>query len=176
MKTMKKLLSMLLFAGALCTFCSCSTDDEDTTPISSTQLFGTWKLVNDADMTIVTTLTFSNERIINYSVTNTAVNPTIPANCPTYTKVILVDPTLDPAYSPWTPATKEYTKEQGYFTVSGNKLTFWPQVSRTSTDGSIWTETPAADMTSMEEYIFAINNANVMTLTSGSGVRQTYLR
>ena len=173
---MKKLLSMLLFTGALFTLCSCSTDDEDNAPMTPAQLMGTWSLVNDADRSIVTTLTFSTERFINYSATNTAVNPTIPANCPTYTKSILVDPTLDPAFDPRTKPTKEYTREQGYFTVSGNKLTFWPQVSRTSSDGTAWVETPAADLNSMEEYTFNLNNNNVMTLTAANGTRQTYLR
>ena len=60
--------------------------------------------------------------------------------------------------------------------MSGNTLTLWPQVGRTSTDGTTWTETAAADMTSMEEYTYVLNNNNVMILTTGAGAKQTYLR
>lgn len=174
---MRKLLSLIALGGIALLLSSCTTDDEDTVAATPAQLFGTWKLVNDADRQTETQLTFSNEPFINYSATHTTVNPTIPANCPTYTKTIVVDPTLDPAYTPSGKAVKkEYTKEQGYFTVSGSRLTLWPQVNRTSSDGTTWAETAAADMASMEEYTYTLNNANVMILTSGNGTRQTWLR
>lgn len=169
---MKKLLSLLLLGGALLVFTSCSTDDDEVVRTTPAQLFGTWSLVNDADPNVTTTLTFSNEKFINYSATHTSQNPTIPANAPTYTRSIT---TITPATG-WEPATAEYSREQGYFTVSGNTLTLWPQVGRTSTDGTTWTETAAADMTSMEEYTYVLNNNNVMILTTGAGAKQTYLR
>ena len=173
---MRKLLSLIALGGIALLLSSCATDDEQKANVTPAQLYGTWSLVNDADPTNVTKLTFSQETFINYSATHTTVNPTIPANCPSYTKSILIDPTLDPAYTPWSAATKEYTKEQGYFTILGNKLTFWPQVSRTSSDGTTWAETAAADLASMEEYTFSLNNANVMVLIKGDGTRQTFLK
>lgn len=175
---MKKLLSLFAMAGVAFLLCSCSSDDdEDVKPaVNTPQLLGKWSQVNDADLTRVTTLEFTTEPYINYSASHTAVNPTIPENCPTYTKTILVDPSLDPTQVPVGPVTKEYTRQQGYFTVSGNMVSLWPQVSRTSTDGSNWTEVPAANLPSMELYTYTFTNANVLVLTLGNGTRQTFLK
>lgn len=170
---MKKLLSLMALGVAVFLLSSCSTDDEDTPTGTPAELYGTWTLVNDADRTITTTLTFSTERFINYSATSTTVNPSIPANCPTYTKDIVVDPSIT---DPYAINQKEYTKEQGYFTISGNQLTFWPQVSRTSTDGTAWQQTAAADLPSMELYTFVLSAHNIMIITKGDGTKQTYLK
>ena len=170
---MKKLLSLMAIGVAFLLLSSCSSDDDDKAPVAPTELYGTWSLVNDADRTIMTTLTFSTQRFINYSATSTTINPTIPANCPTYTRDILKDPSIT---DPYAVNQKEYTKEQGYFTVSGNQLTLWPQVSRTSTDGTTWTETAAADLPSMELYTYVLSAANIMIITKGDGTRQTYLK
>ena len=172
MKKMKKVFTLLTLAMMALGLASCSSDDNDNAPVTPAQLFGNWSLVNDHDRTITTTLTFSNERFINYSVTNTAINPTIPANCPTYTRLIIVDPSVTDPYA----TQKEYTKEEGYFTILGSQLTLWPQVNRTSTDGTVYTETAVADLPSMEVYTFSLNNANVMVLTKGDGTRQTFTR
>ena len=169
---MKKVLTLMALAVLSLGLVSCSSDDNEAGPVTPVQLYGNWSLVNDADPTLITTLTFSNEPFINYSATNTSLNPTIPANSPTYTRYILVDPSITDPYA----TTKEYTKEQGYFTISGNKLMLWPQVNRTSSDGTLWTDTPVADHPSMEEYTFSLNNANVMVLTKGDGTKFTYTR
>ena len=169
---MKKFFTLMALAMMSLCLVSCSSDDNDNAPITPAQLFGTWSLVNDADPNTITTLLFSHDPIKNYSATYTAINPTIPANSPTYTKNIVV---ITPATYRQA-ETREYTREQGYFTVSGNQLTFWPQVSRTSTDGTAWTDTPTADLVSMEVYSFSLNNPNVMVFTKGDGTRQTYIR
>ena len=126
---MKKLFPLMVLAMMSVCLMSCSSDDDGGNGIVvPQQLFGTWTLVNDAEPLVVTTLVFSNEKFINYSATNTAINPTIPANCPTYTKEIVTTTQAYPTNQ------KEWVREQGYFTISGNSITFWPQVSRNSTD------------------------------------------
>ena len=168
---MKKLFPLMVLAMMSVCLMSCSSDDDGGNGIVvPQQLFGTWTLVNDAEPLVVTTLVFSNEKFINYSATNTAVNPTIPANCPTYTKEIVTTTQAYPTNQ------KEWVREQGYFTISGNSITFWPQVSRNSTDGTTWTETAVADLPSMELYTYSSTNNNVMVLTKGDGTRQTYIR
>lgn len=167
---MKKLFTFMVLAMMSACLISCSSDDDSNDIVIPAQLYGTWNLVNDADPLVVTTINFSNDPIINYSATTTAINPTIPANCPTYTKEIVTTTRTYPT------ETKEYTREQGYFTMSGNLITFWPQVSRTSTDGTTWTQTAAADLASMEVYTLTLNNNNVMVLTRGDGTRQTFIR
>lgn len=167
---MKKLFSLVVLAMMSAGLISCSSDDDNNGRVVPAQLFGQWTLVNDAEPTVVTTLNFTNEPFTNFSATYTAVNPTIPANSPTYTKEIVTTTHTYPNEQ------KEYVREQGYFTISGNILTFWPHVSRTSADGTIWTETAIADLASMEVYSFVLNNANVMVFTKGDGTKQTYIR
>ncbi len=172
-KTMRKLLSLIALAGCFLLFCACSSDDDETTATKA-RMYGTWTLVNDATPTVVTKLTFSEENIINYSPSYTAVNPTIPSGTPTYTINVVTDPSLVP---PYMPGTVQYSREQGYFVVSGNKLTLWPQVRRTSTDGSSWTETTVANLPVMQTYDFTINSMNnLLILTMGNATTQTYYK
>ena len=90
--------------------------------------------------------------------------------------------TLDPWVAP-----TSYTKDMGYFTLPGvasmdgttpipstGQIVFWLQKQMTSTDGSAWTEVPAADIpVKMEEYTYTLNG-NVMVLTKGDKTTQTY--
>lgn len=172
---MKKSFTIMVLAMISACLMSCSSDDNKDNgngggTVVSPQLFGSWNLVNDADPTIVTTLTFTQDGFINYSATHTTFNPTIPANSPTYTREIV---TTTPAYPI---DQKEYVREQGYFTVAGNTITLWPQVSRNSTDGTVWTETAVADLPSMEVYSYTLNNNNVLVFTKGDGTKQTFIR
>ena len=196
---MKKILSMMALAmmtSMMFVACSSSDDDPvqpaptptppapDPEPTPANPFLGTWNLVNDVDPTIVTELVMSTNPIIDYSAANTSQNATIPAGTPTY----VLESKPNPNYTdPWIVVTT-YTKEQGYFTMpaavtdaAGNstipttgKVTFWPQSSMTSNDGSTWTATPAADMPKMIDYDYVING-NVMVLTKGDKTTQTFI-
>jgi hypothetical protein len=129
----------------------------------------------------------STDPIVDYSAVNTTVNPTIPAGTPTFSKEIKIS-----SGGVWIPTAVSFTKEAGYFTMpdpvtttdasgattsvipTSGKITFWPQSSMTSTDGSTWTATAAVDMVKMEEYTYLLTG-NVMVLTKGDGTTQTYI-
>ena len=182
---MKKILSIALLAMMTSMmFVACSSSDDSPapapaptpeptpTPTLDSPYLGTWNLVNDADPTVITTLVISTEPLIDYSATNTTLNPTIPAGTPTYSKVVKNDPGV---IDPWAGGTASFAKEQGYVTSSADgKIIFWPQAAMSSSDGSTWTATPAADMVKMEEYACQLIG-NVMALTRGDGTTQTYI-
>lgn len=145
--------------------------------------FNTWLQPSDAAPNTKVELVMSSLPYVDYGNTGTGTNPTIPANTPSYTKTTSVNVgTLDPWVSP-----TSYTKDMGYFTLPGvasmdgttsipstGKIVFWLQKQMTSTDGSAWTEVPAADIpVKMEEYTYTLNG-NVMVLTKGDKTTQTY--
>lgn len=172
-KTMRRLLSFFALAGCFLLFCACSSDEDEVT-VTKSKMYGTWTLVNDPDPSIVTKLKFSEDGFINYSSAYTAVNPTIPAGISSYQRDVVTDPSLVP---PYIPGTVQYEREQGYFVVSGDQLTLWPQVRRTSTDGSSWTEAAVANLPVMQTYSFTINSQNnILRLTMGNATTQTYYR
>jgi hypothetical protein len=151
--------------------------------VDGNMFFKTWQQPKDMDVATTVELLMSATPYVDYSAQSTAQNPTIPANAPSYTKTTKVDPTV---IDPWG-GTPTYTKLMGYFTLPGvtegaipvtipstGKITFWPQKQLTSSDGTTWTETPAADMTvTMEEYTYSLNG-NVMVLTRGDKTTETY--
>lgn len=188
---MKKILTIAALALMTSTmFVACSSDDTNDpqptptpaptpaptpTPTPTNPLVGTWNQVVDGITYNVGTLVMSNKPIIDYSAANTSVNPTIPEGTPTYTEeVYYVDPTTGIA--------SNFVKQEGYYTLPEpvtttsatgettsaipltGKITFWPQVEMTSFDGSVWTATPKANMTTREEYDYQlIGNALIFT-------------
>jgi len=197
---MKKILSLAAFAlMTSMMFVACSSGDDDPVqpaptpaptpepepePTPANPFLGTWNLINDVDPTIVTELVMSTNPIIDYSAANTSQNPSIPAGTPTY----VMETKPNPNYTdPWVIVTT-YSKEQGYFTMpaavtdaagnstipSSGMVTFWPQSSMTSNDGSTWTAVPVADMAKMIEYEYVLNG-NVMVLTKGDKTTQTFI-
>lgn len=153
------------------------------TTVDGNTFFKTWQMPTDMDPATTVDLVMSATPYVDYTAQSTATNPTIPANAPSYTKTTKVDPTV---IDPWG-GTPSYTKVMGYFTLPGvtegaipatipatGKITFWPQKQLTSTDGTTWTETPAAEMTvTMEEYTYTLDG-NVMVLTRGDKTTETY--
>lgn len=137
----------------------------------------TWNLVNDADPTTVTELVLTNLPPTNP--TATTQNPTIPANAMSYTKNTTVDPKLSPYYDPSAAEPATYTKVQGYFTLPDpvaptGKITFWPQKTLTSSDGSTWTEETGQGTVVLEEYTYQVDG-NVLVLKRADNTTLTYI-
>ena len=196
---MKKIFT--LAALALMTsmmFVGCSSDDNnnaqptpapapapapDPTPTPDNPLIGTWTVVTDGWMQYtVSTLVMSNKPFIDYSVTNTAQNTTIPAGTPTYS---IVTNDIDP----YTGLATNFFKEEGYYTLPEpvattnaagetvsavpltGKLTLWQHVYMTSTDGSTWT---AATPTAVRQEFTYQMIGNVLVLTRGDKTTTTF--
>lgn len=196
---MKKILSLAAFAlMTSMAFVACSSDDDNNTqptpeptptppptptPTPANPFIGTWSLVNDADKTLVTEIVMSTEPYQNYSATLTTVNPTIPEGTPSFK-------TISKTFDATTGAPLSYTMDEGYFTmpapIAGTNaageatstiptkgtITFWPQSSMTSVDGSTWTAATTGAV--KEEYSYQLNGI-VMILTRGDNSTRTFI-
>lgn len=154
------------------------------TDIPADAFYKSWVLPNDADPTITTSLLMSAQPFTDY-VPVGVINPTIPEGTPAYMKETRPsDPTL--AYG------GTWSREIGYFTFPAatttqteggtsvttlpatGKITFWPQSTMTSTDGTNWTtEQPTGQTPTMREYTYTMYG-NVMLLTGADKSTLTY--
>ena len=164
------------------TFTSKPTPAATTVPADA--FFKSWTLPNDLDPTITTSLLMSAQPITNF-IPAGATNPTIPAGTPSYVKEVRpTDPTAA--------AGGTWSREIGYFTLPAStttqteggtsvttlpatgKITFWPQSTMTSVDGTTWTtEQPTGQTPTMREYTYTMYG-NVMLLTGADKSTLTY--
>ena len=154
------------------------------TTVPADAFFKSWTLPNDTDPTITTSLLMSAQPVTNF-IPAGATNPTIPAGTPSYVKEVRpTDPTAATGGT--------WSREIGYFTLPAStttqteggtsvttlpatgKITFWPQSTMTSVDGTTWTtEQPTGQTPTMREYTYTMYG-NVMLLTGADKSTLTY--
>ncbi len=164
-------LSLALVSALFMTSCS---SDSDSGP-NAGSLYGIWSITNATDAhgnTANMQLEFMTMSYAQYAPT---IGQSVPTNIPygamAYSKTTVTTSYVDPSGGyPWgsssqTSASKKYTKEVGYFTVSNatgtDKLILYPQATLTSNDGMSWYNDGGSSVT-MTEYNYTVSTTQLI--------------